>query len=338
MHSAEATSARTCLPYKDGTLAQPSDDYIVETLDLHKAYGSVVALDALNVRIPRAAVGLLGANGAGKSTLIKLLLGLHAPTSGTAEVLGIDVVADPIRVRERVGYMPESDCLPLDVTAADFVGHMAEMSGLPERAARLRAAETLYQCGVDEERYRLIREFSTGMKQRVKLAQAIVHDPVLVFLDEPTNGMDPAGREDMLKLIARIHRDLGITVILSSHLLEDVERVCDYVVMLDRGQLAIEGPVASLLQGSGDIVVQIDGDIDAVAARLTRDGLSVRRRGNELVVAHAGDESFDLIRDATVDLDVLLRGLRVDERSLEDVYIQRVGAREMAGVASVESA
>jgi ABC-2 type transport system ATP-binding protein len=312
----------------------PAAEPIVSTRDLRKAYGSVVALEGLNVVIPRAAVGLLGANGAGKSTLIKLLLGLQVPTSGTAEVLGIDIVTNPIRVRERVGYMPESECLPLDVTAADFVGHMAEMSGIPSRAARLRAAETLYQCGVDEERYRLIREFSTGMKQRVKLAQAIVHDPVLVFLDEPTNGMDPAGREDMLKLISRIHRDLGITVVLSSHLLEDVEHVCDYVVMLDKGQLSVEGPVASLLQGSGDIVVQIDGDLVEFSRRLEAQGLAVRQRGKELLVERRDDRAFDVIRDTAAELDVLLRGLHVDQRSLEDVYIQRMGAREPVGVIS----
>ena len=301
---------------------------IIETRDLRKAYGSVVALDGLTLALPRTSVGLLGANGAGKSTLIKLLLGLEEPTAGTRAVMGLDVATHPYRVRERVGYMPESDCLPLDVTAADFVGHMAEMSGLPSKSARLRAAETLYQCGVDEERYRLIREFSTGMKQRVKLAQAIVHDPSLVFLDEPTNGMDPVGREEMLRLITRIHRDLGITVLLSSHLLEDVEQVCDYVVMLDQGRMVIHGPVVELLAGSGDTLVQIDGDQAAFAARLEAGGLAVERRGVELVVRPTGDATFDVIRDAAADLDVLLRGLRVEARSLEDIYVRQLSAEQ----------
>lgn len=302
------------------------------THGLRKAYGDVVALEGLDVEIPRAAVGLLGANGAGKSTLIKLLLGLHKPTSGAATIFGLDISTHPLRIRERVGYMPESDCLPLDVTAADLVGHMAEMSGLPHRAARLRAAETLYHCGVDEERYRLIREFSTGMKQRVKLAQAIVHDPELVFLDEPTNGMDPAGREEMLQLIQRIHREVGITVVLSSHLLEDVERVCDYVIMLDEGKLATHGPLNTLVEGGGDIIVQVDGDEAAFLQRLESAGVTAHKRGLELVIPRANDDLFDVVRDAADDSDVLLRSLHVDSLSLEDVYIQRVTQRDSLAV------
>ncbi|MGA7670304.1 MAG: ABC transporter ATP-binding protein [Nitrolancea sp.] len=300
-------------------------DWIVQTSNLRKTYDKVVALEELSVQIPRAAIGLLGANGAGKSTFIKLLLGLQAATRGRASVLGFDVQTQSQHMREFVGYMPEADCLPTDVTAADFVGHMAEMSGLPSRAARLRAAETLYQCGVDEERYRLIREFSTGMKQRVKLAQAIVHDPSLVFLDEPTNGMDPSGRDDMLNLISRIHRDLGITVILSSHLLEDVEHVCDYVLMLQNGRMAMTGPLSDLVQGGGDIAIQVDGNVEPFVRALEQNGLSVRRRGLELMVPHRDDEVFDLVRDLSIETGVLLRGLRVDARTLEDVYLQHAG-------------
>ncbi len=314
---------------------EQSNEWIVQTDSLRKAYGSVVALDSLSVKIPRAAIGLLGANGAGKSTLIKLLLGLQRPTQGNASVLGFNVRTDALQMRERVGYMPEVDCLPSDVTAADFVGHMAEISGIPARAARLRAAETLYQCGVDEERYRLIREFSTGMKQRVKLAQAIVHDPALVFLDEPTNGMDPNGRDDMLKLITRIHRDLGITVILSSHLLEDVERVCDYVLMLQNGKMAMVGPMSELVQGEGDIVIRVDGQIDTFVTALEAKGLPVRRRGSEISLKHSDEAIFDVIRDLSIDSDVLLRELRVDARTLEDVYLQRIGESAAQEVADV---
>ena len=302
----------------------PPSEWMVETINLRKSYGNVVALEGLSVQIPRAAVGLLGANGAGKSTLIKLLLGLQSPVSGDASVLGFNVRTDPLRMREHVGYMPESESLPLDVTAADFVGHMAEISGLPARAARLRAAETLYQCGVDEERYRLMREFSTGMKQRVKLAQAIVHDPNLVFLDEPTNGMDPAGRDDMLRLISRIHNDLGITVILSSHLLEDVELVCDYVVMLENGRLAMSGPLKTLVQGEGDVVVQIDGDVDRFVSALQACGIDARRRDHDILLRYRDESLFDTVRDLSIEQDVLLRGLRRDTRTLEDVYIQRM--------------
>lgn len=311
--------------------------WMVETTNLRKSYGKVVALEGLSVQIPRAAVGLLGANGAGKSTLIKLLLGLQSPVSGDASVLGFNVRSDPLRMREHVGYMPESESLPLDVTAADFVGHMAEISGLPSRAARLRAAETLYQCGVDEERYRLMREFSTGMKQRVKLAQAIVHDPDLVFLDEPTNGMDPAGRDDMLRLISRIHNDLGITVILSSHLLEDVELVCDYVVMLENGRLAMTGPLTSLVQGEGDVVVQVDGDVDRFIQGLQAKGLEARRRDRDILLAYRDESVFDVVRDLSIDLGVLLRGLRRDTRTLEDVYLQRMSEQPENEAADVHA-
>lgn len=298
-----------------------ADRQAITTAGLRKAFGGVVALEGLTVEIPRAAVGLLGANGAGKTTLIRLALGLQRPSSGTIRVFGLDPAQDGPAVRACVGYMPESDCLPLDVTAADFVAHMAQMSGLPRRAARLRAAEVLYHCGVDEERYRLLREFSTGMKQRVKLAQAIVHDPDLVFLDEPTNGMDPAGREEMLGLIDRIHRDLGIAVVLSSHVLEDVERVCDHVVMLDRGRLVAAGPVGGLLEGTGEIVVQVGDGAGPFAERLRAAGLRVSLEGTALLVEHRDDDVFDLVRDVAVDLGVALRGLRVRTRSLEDVYL-----------------
>jgi len=300
------------------------DEPVIISRGLHKAYGSVVALDHLDLEVPPGAIGLLGPNGAGKSTLIKLLLGLIRPTQGEASVLGFDIARDGIQIRQRTGYMPESDCLPGDVTAADFVGHMAQMSGLPARAARLRAAEVLYHCGVDEERYRLIREFSTGMKQRVKLAQAIVHDPDLVFLDEPTNGMDPQGRDEMLELINRIHREVGITVVLSSHLLDDVERVCDYVLLIAQGRLVQHGPVRELIAGAGDILVEVDGDAARFREALIARGATVTASDGMLAVKHTDDLVFDLIRDTAADLDVALRGLRVQSRSLEDVYVQQV--------------
>lgn len=309
--------------------------WIIETQALRKAYGaSVIALDSLDLQLPNSAVGLLGANGAGKSTLIKALLGLLEPTSGSAWVLGRNVAENALSIRERVGYMPESDTLPMDVTAADFVGHMAEMSGLPARAARQRANDVLYHVGLNEARYRLIRGFSTGMKQRVKLAQAIVHDPALVFLDEPTNGMDPQGRDDMLDLISRIHNNLGITVLLSSHILGDVERVCDYVIMLDSGRLVVADSVETLRQGSTDIQVRVDGDVEDFANRLRSRQVTAQVSGSEIFVERDSDEVFDAIRDVAADLGIALRMLRPRERSLEDVYIQTVsstGRVESAG-------
>ena len=312
---------------------------VVEARGLEKRYGRHLALDRLDLTIPRASVGLLGANGAGKTTLLRLLLGLAKPSAGQASVLGFDTRHQGIKIRERVGYMPESDCLPPGTTAADFVGHMAEMSGLPSRAARQRAADVLYQVGLDEERYRLIKGFSTGMKQRVKLAQAIVHDPDLVFLDEPTNGMDPQGREDMLDLIARIHRNLGIAVVVSSHILEDIERVCQHVVILSGGRLVVSQPIGDLGDDGGNLLVRLDGDPGPFVARLSAAGLHVRPSEDddvwgELVIRRDGDHVYDAIRDAAADLDLPLRSLRSRSRSLEDVYLGNVGVENGTGGAS----
>jgi len=303
----------------------------VEVRGLRKTYGSVVALDRLTLQIPKAAVGLLGANGAGKTTLLKILLGLSKPTEGSATVLGYDTRTEGVKLREYVGYMPESDVLPNGTTAADFVGHMAEMSGLPSRAARQRAADVLYQVGLDEERYRLIKGFSTGMKQRVKLAQALVHDPGLVFLDEPTNGMDPQGRDDMLDLIIRIHRMLGIAVIVSSHILEDIERVCDYVVILSQGKLVRAQPLAGIGMEEGDLLVRIDERHAEFTNRLAGLGIEARagsshelHGGEEIVVRYDGEHVYDAVRDVAAELDVALRSLRKRARSLEDIYIDEV--------------
>ena len=309
-----------------------------EIRGVRKRFGSVVALERLDLTIPRAAVGLLGANGAGKTTLLRILLGLTHPTEGTVSVLGLDARSQGVKVRERVGYMPESDVLPTSTTAADFVGHMAEMSGLPARAARQRAADVLYQVGLDEERYRLISGLSTGMKQRVKLAQAIVHDPDLVCLDEPTNGMDPQGRDDMLDLIKRIHEMLGISLIVSSHILEDVERVCDHVVILREGKLMLSQPIEGIGAEKGDLRVRIDGDVDAFIRRLAGVGVHASRAAqneltarDELMIRYDGDHVYDVVRDAAADLGVALRSLRKPVQSLEDIYIGEIERPAEAG-------
>jgi len=315
----------------DRAVVTETADGVVETRGLLKRYGSFIALDRLNLTVPRAAVGLLGANGAGKTTLIRLLLGLARPDAGDASVLGFNTRTQAIAVRQRVGYMPESDVLPPGATAADFVAHMAEMSGLPTRAARQRAADVLYQVGLDEERYRLIKGFSTGMKQRVKLAQAIVHDPALVFLDEPTNGMDPQGREEMLDLIVRIHNRLGIAVVVSSHILEDIERVCRYVVILDGGRLVASQPLGDVGEAEGDLLVRIDGESRDFIQRLATAGVEAAPAGDEfaideLIIRQANDRTYDVVRDVAVAMDLPLRSLRNRARSLEDVYLSNVGA------------
>src|SRR5215472_19284798 len=206
---------------------------LISARDLTKRYPGVNALDGLTVDVEPGIIGFVGANGAGKSTFIRILLGLLAPTSGTAAVLGFDVQADALEVRKRVGYMPEHDCLPLEISGTDFVTHQGQMSGLPFNAARERGAEMLRHVGLHEERYRLIGSYSTGMKQRIKLAQSLVHDPKLLLLDEPTNGLDPAGRTAMLELIARIGAEFGLSILVASHLLGEIEQIGDHLVALD---------------------------------------------------------------------------------------------------------
>ena len=315
----------------DVQTAQP----VIEVRGLDKKFKRFVALENINLSIPRASVGLLGANGAGKTTLIRTLLGLSKPNRGSASVVGFDTQTQGTKVREHVGYMPEADALPMATTAADFVGHMAEMSGLPPRAARQRAADVLFQVGLAEERYRLIKGFSTGMRQRAKLAQAIVHDPDLVFLDEPTAGMDPQGREEMLELVERIYRNLGIAVVFSSHILEDIERVCDYVVILDNGRLVTSQALGDLGNVGGEVIIRIDGDYNAFAAALQRNGVQVRQGDlnmgrDEIIVEGADDRIYDMIRDLAVQQQASLRSMRSRSRSLEDIYLGNVEAAREA--------
>ena len=226
------------------------EDPLLRLDGVSKRYPSVTALDDLTIDVPRGRIGLVGANGAGKTTTFRLLLGLAHPSQGRIEVCGIDVAHDPIGVRSRLGYMPEHDCLPLDQTAADVVSTFGELSGLPARAARQRASDILDLVGLDEARFRPIKGFSTGMRQRTKLAQALVGDPELILLDEPTAGLDPLGREEMLALVARLGT-FGISVLMATHLLDDVQQVCDHVVMIDAGRLVVSGATDSLLERTG---------------------------------------------------------------------------------------
>src|SRR3954463_3912200 len=270
---------------------------LISARDLTKRYPGVTALDSLTVDLEPGIIGFVGANGAGKSTFIRIMLGLLAQTSGTVSVLGFDSQADRLELRKFVGYMPEHDCLPLDVSGTDFVTHMGGMSGLPLTAARERAAEMLRHVGLHEERYRLIGSYSTGMKQRVKLAQALVHDPKLLLLDEPTNGLDPAGREEMLELVLRTGREFGIAVLVTSHLLGEIERVCDHLLAIDGGRLHYTGPVATFTQQTSHLVLELDDDMPAFADRLRAAGLTVDKHGYELHVQLAGDAMYDTVRD-----------------------------------------
>ncbi|MFG3435667.1 ABC transporter ATP-binding protein [Nonomuraea sp. NPDC047897] len=294
--------------------------HILDTEGLTRRFPTVTALDGLTVTAGPGVTGLVGANGAGKSTLIKILLGLLPPTSGSARVLGLDVTAKGAQIRGLVGYMPEHECLPPDVSATELVVHLARMSGLPRTAARERAADVLRHVGLAEERYRAVGGYSTGMKQRVKLAQALVHDPKLIFLDEPTNGLDPRGRDEMLTLIRRIGTEFGISVLVTSHLLGELERICDHVIVIDGGRLLRSSAIAEFTQTTQSVTVEVDEGTGALAERLTQLGHGVTPHGRMLLVRVSGPETLDAIRDAAADLDLCLIRLERGRQRIEDVF------------------
>ncbi|MCY4625619.1 MAG: ABC transporter ATP-binding protein [Chloroflexi bacterium] len=292
---------------------------LLEAHSLTKHYGRTVALDGVSFEVNEGVTGLLGPNGAGKSTAMKLFLGLIEPTSGTAMILGQEPYRSPDG-RSRIGYMPENECLPGDMTATEFLMLMAQLSGLPPSQARTRTADVLRHVGLDEERYRPMHEYSTGMKQRVKLAQAVVHDPVLVLLDEPTAGLDPDGRQEMLRLIDRTARNFGISVMLSTHLMGDVERIADSVLVLESGLLSQEGAVASLTQETETLLIEVADRHEEFAAILAERGVEANVDGALVVIEHAKEEDYDIVRDAAVDAGARLRRLAPARRTLTDIF------------------
>ncbi len=290
--------------------------------------GGVVALEDLSLTLEPGIIGLVGANGAGKSTLLKILLGLLEPTAGSATVLGMDVRSGGTSIRELVGYMPEYDAIPPDTSATDFVSHMARMSGLPGTAARERTAEVLRHVGLYEERYRAIGGYSTGMRQRVKLAQALVHDPQLLLLDEPTNGLDPAGRDEMLALVKRTGAEFGMAVIVASHLLGEIERVCDHLVVIDAGHLLRAAPLGSFTERTGYLVVEVEEGETLLADALASRGLSPAVDGRTVVIPIDDDRPYDLVRDALAELGLPLVRLEQRRRGLEDLFAEQPAAIE----------
>jgi ABC-2 type transport system ATP-binding protein len=298
---------------------------LISTRALTKRYPGVTALDGLSVDLEPGVIGLVGANGAGKSTLIKILLGLLPPTEGDARVLDLDTATQGARIRELVGYMPEHDCLPPDVSATEFVSHMGRVSGLPSGAARERTADVLRHVGLYEERYRPMGGYSTGMKQRVKLAQALVHDPKVLFLDEPTNGLDPAGRDEMLALIERIGGEFGIAVVVASHLLGEIERVATWLMAIDAGRLLRTAPLASFTERTGQLLIETDEPAEPLAGRLVGRGIAARADGRTVVIDLAsGDGSefgiYDAVRDEAVALGLALVRLEHRRHQLEDLF------------------
>jgi ABC-2 type transport system ATP-binding protein len=300
---------------------------IIETERLTMEFPSTRALDSLDLVVPPGVTGLVGANGAGKTTLISLLLGLLRPTDGSLRVLGLDPASNGPELRAQIGYGPERNVFPDDLRAYDFVRHLAEVKGLPRDEARSRASDSLYLVGLGEERFRALGTMSTGQRQRVKLAQAIAADPRLIVLDEPTDGLDPVQRDEMLNIVVQVNREFGIDVVLSSHVLEEVERVCDNVVALDAGHLIAQGSMTDLAGAEGGIeveFVQVDDRpdaIDDVVRRLEASGAIVQRSATTLSILGADDdELFDRAADAIADAGARVRRLGQRRRTLDDLF------------------
>ena len=294
------------------------------------SYGRQRALGDVTASFAAGSVGLLGPNGAGKSTMIKALLGFLTPERGRMRVLGLDVAESPIEIRARVGYMPENDAHIPGMNAVTFVAYCGELSGLPRADAMQRAHEVLFYVGLGEARYRNVETYSTGMKQRIKLAQALVHDPDLLFLDEPTNGMDPKGRDEMLELVHDLGHNKGVNLILSSHLLPDVEFACDHVVVMDKGAIATAGPIEALKQPRGRVfelrVKAPAGEVEAFMQRVGAAGLECHATDEDVMrVFVPGDGGARQLFELAAAQHVQVRHLRPSVPTLEDVFAHAIG-------------
>ena len=303
-------------------------DAVVNLDGVTVIYGKNQALKNVTATFARGAVGLLGPNGAGKSTMLKALLGFVKPDKGTMSVLGMNVADSPLPIRARIGYMPENDAHIPGMNAVSFVAYCGQLAGLPAVDAMQRAHEVLYYVGLGEARYRNVETYSTGMKQRIKLAQALVHDPDLLFLDEPTNGMDPKGRDEMLELVRDLGHNKGVSLILSSHLLPDVEFTCDHVVVMDKGQVAAQGPIEELKGPAGRVYeLRIKGDLPGFLEELARRGMDTHGTDEDVmrvfVPAGAGDQQS--IFKAATEFGVQVRHLRPSVPTLEDVFAKAIG-------------
>ena len=296
-------------------------------------YGKNWALRDVAVQFPEGAIGLLGPNGAGKSTMIKALLGFIRPDRGEMRVLGLDVKRSPLQIRQRIGYMPENDAHIPGMNAVTFVAYCGELAGLPRADAMQRAHEVLYYVGLGEARYRNLETYSTGMKQRIKLAQALVHDPDLLFLDEPTNGMDPKGRDEMIELIRDIAQNKGLNLILSSHLLPDVEFACEYVVVMDKGAIATAGPIKGLKEHGGQVFeLRVKGDTASFVARLRHEQLQCHETEEDIMRVFVPDgRGAQLLFQLAAAERVQVRHLRASVPTLEDVFARAVGDGPIEG-------
>ena len=299
----------------------------IEIKNIHFSYGKVKALDGVDISLPKGAIGLLGPNGAGKSTLLQVLLGFLIPDSGEGSVLGFDIHSQQDMIRRYVGYMPENDCLLPGMDAVTFTSYLGELSGMPRQEAMKRAHEVLFYVGLEESRYRLLETYSAGMKQRLKLAQAIVHDPKLIFLDEPTSGLDPQGRTEILNLILDISSKKDIQVLISSHILSDIESACSYVVILNKGRLASQGKISDLKQTNYSLYeVKLKGDTAGFINRLNDLNYKIEQMPDGLLKVYLPqDADAQDMFQAAMDEKVQIRHFLKSETSLEDRFAQAVG-------------
>jgi ABC-2 type transport system ATP-binding protein len=310
-------------------MAEPESPPVVALESVSVAYGKNAALRDVTADFSGGATGLLGPNGAGKSTLLKSLLGFLVPTSGRMKVLGLDVAQSALDIRRRIGYMPETDGHIPGMNAVSFVAYCGQLAGLPASDAMQRAHEVLYYVGLGEARYRNVETYSTGMKQRIKLAQALVHDPDLLFLDEPTNGMDPKGRDEMLELVRDLANEKQINLILSSHLLPDVELTCDRIVVLDKGSVVAQGSIDALKGSRRQVFeLRIKGDRHAFTATLTAAGFECHETDEDVMrVFVAADEGARALFAIADREQVQVRHLRPSVPTLEDVFVKAVGEK-----------
>ena len=296
---------------------------LFELHDLTKTYGKITALDGLSVAVPPGAVGLLGPNGAGKTTLIRALLGLIAIDSGTGDVLGMDLRSRRLDIRQAVGFVPEDECLFPGVSGVEFVNYAGELCGMRRSDALQRAHEVLNHVGLGEARYRPAESYSAGMKQRLKVAAALVHDPRLLILDEPTNGMDPAGRQEMLELARDLAHGQQMSLIFSSHLLPDVEFVCDHVLVLGRGRLLAQGQIQELKELHNDCYeVRVKNDVETFSRRLSDAGCSVEGQDHSLLVRLPSGQTKQMLWAIAADAGEQIRHLRPQRSTLEEVFLK----------------
>ncbi len=297
------------------------EDLIIESTALTKSYGPHVALDSLDIKIERGSTGLLGPNGAGKSTFLKTMLGLIQLTSGEGKVLGFDIRSQGDQIRQRIGYMPEYDALNPNMEAIHQVRYSGELIGMNPNVALQRAHQALEYVGLGEQRYRQVSTFSTGMKQATKLACALIHDPSLIIADEPSNGLDAQAREFMLNTLETTVNKGQRSVLMASHLMDDVERVCDNIVLLHKGKLAAQGKIEDLKAIDKEVEIHVWGSASKMEEILTDRGMKVRREGRVMRIGHTGEETYNQILQAAADIGTQVRRMHDHEASLEDLFL-----------------